>query len=54
MAHRELCESCHDDLELFLKPIVRTKQPFDFEWFDHLTQDTIEKAIERGKVELRR
>ena len=54
LAHRDICESCHDDLELFLKPIIRTKQPFDFEWFDRLTQDTIEKSIEKGKVEIRR
>jgi hypothetical protein len=54
MAHRDICEKCHDDLELFLKPAVRTKQPFNFEWFDRFTQDTIEKAIEKGKIEVHR
>jgi hypothetical protein len=52
VAHRDICESCHDDLELFLKPIIRTKQPFNYEWFDRLTQDTIERSMETGKVEL--
>jgi hypothetical protein len=54
VAHRDICEKCHDELELFIKPAIRTKQPFTFEWFDNFTQDTIEQAIEKGKIELRR
>jgi hypothetical protein len=54
VAHRDICESCHNDLDLFLQPIIRTKHPFDFEWFNRLTQDTIEKSMETGKVDLPR
>ena len=50
-AHRDLCEQCKDDLELVLKPVIRTKQPFDYEWFHRLKQDLIEKAIQQGKFE---
>jgi hypothetical protein len=49
MAHRDICESCHDALELTLKPVVRTKQPFNYEWFSRLVNDSIEKAIQKGK-----
>ncbi|MDR2608791.1 MAG: hypothetical protein LBC57_10420 [Treponema sp.] len=49
MAHRDICESCHDALEFAIKPVVRTKQPFNYEWYDRLVTDSIEKAIQKGK-----
>ena len=49
LAHRDLCESCKDDLEKFLKPTVRTKDPFAYDWFDKYVHDSIEKAIQKGK-----
>lgn len=49
IAHRDLCEECHDRLNLGVKPIIRTKQPFNYEWYDRLVRDSIEKAIARGK-----
>jgi competence CoiA-like predicted nuclease len=49
IAHRELCEDCNDKLNQEIKPILRAKQPFNYEWFDRLVQDSIEKAIARGK-----
>jgi hypothetical protein len=49
MAHRDICESCHDQLELYIKPTVRTKQPFSYEWYDQLVQGSIETAIQKGK-----
>jgi hypothetical protein len=53
LAHRDICESCKDELELVLKPIVRTKQPFNYEWYDQLVQDAIEKSILKGKIDIR-
>jgi hypothetical protein len=52
LADRDLCESCKEALEMALRPVIRTKQPFTYEWFDRLTQDSIEKAIEKGKFDL--
>ena len=49
LAHRDLCESCKDSLESFIKPVVRTKEPFDYAWYDKFVQDSIEKAIQKGK-----
>jgi len=53
MAHREICETCHDSLESTLKPVVRTKQPFSYEWYERLIRDTVEKAVSRSKWETR-
>jgi hypothetical protein len=53
IGHRELCEPCKDQLDLLLRPIIRDRQPFNYEWFDQLTMDSIEKAILRGKFEAR-
>ena len=50
LAHRDLCESCKDDLDLFIKPIIRTQDPFNYVWYDKLVQETIEKAILKGKI----
>jgi hypothetical protein len=50
-AHRDICESCKDELELHLRPVIRTKQPFNYEWFDRVTQDSIEKAIQKGQFD---
>ena len=48
-AHRDICESCKDQLEVRLKPIVRTKGPFSYEWYDKLIKESVEKAVEKGK-----
>ena len=53
VAHRDICEGCHDKLELQLKPVVRVKQPFSYEWFAPLVQDSIEKAIQKGKFDVK-
>jgi hypothetical protein len=49
LAHRDICESCKDDLEGTLKPVVRTKTPFSYEWYNQLVGDSLEKAIQKGK-----
>ncbi|MEJ5189180.1 hypothetical protein [Treponema sp. J25] len=48
---RDLCESCKDQLEIVLKPVVRQKYPFNFEWYERLMTDSIEKAVQKGKFE---
>ena len=53
MANRDICEACHDHMEAVIKPVVRTKQPFSYEWYDRLVRDSIEKAIARGKWDTR-
>ena len=53
MAHRDICESCHDKLEYLIKPTVRSKSPFNYDWYTKLVQDSIEKAIQKGKIEVK-
>jgi formylmethanofuran dehydrogenase subunit B len=49
ICHRDICEPCKDALELSLKQTVRTKEPFNYEWYSKLMHDDIEKAIQKGK-----
>jgi len=53
MAHRDICEFCHDKLETQIKPIVRTKLPFNYEWYNQLIQQSIEKAVQKGKFDVK-
>ena len=53
MAHRDICEPCHDKLEMQIKPVVRNKAPFDYAWYDKLVQESIEKAIQKGKFDVK-
>jgi hypothetical protein len=49
LVHRDICESCKDLLEVRLKPVVRTKSPFNYEWYEKLIRESVEKAVEKGK-----
>lgn len=51
IANRDICEACHDQMAGTIKPVIRTKQPFNYEWYDRLVRDSIEKAISKGKWE---
>ena len=53
LAHRDVCEGCHDKLQTQIKPVVRTKQPFNYDWYTRLVQESVEKAIQKGKFEAR-
>ena len=53
MAHRDICETCHDKLEFQIKPTVRTKSPFSYDWYTKLVQESIEKAIQKGKFDVK-
>ena len=53
LAHRDICESCHDKLEFQIKPVVRTKTPFSYDWYTRLFQENIEKAVQKGKVDVK-
>ncbi|MCL2233657.1 MAG: hypothetical protein FWB99_11355 [Treponema sp.] len=53
LAHRDICEVCHDKLEVQIKPVVRTKRPFDYAWYNKLVQEAIEKAVQKGKFDVK-
>jgi hypothetical protein len=49
ICHRDICEPCKDDLEALIKPVVRTMEPFNYEWYTKLIRDSVEKAVQKGK-----
>jgi len=53
LAHRDICESCRDKLDYLIKPVVRSKSPFSYDWYTKLFQENIEKSIQKGKVDVK-
>lgn len=47
--HWDVCEACKDQLEYQLKPVMRTKRPFNYDWYERLMSDNLEKACSRGR-----
>ncbi|MDR1104964.1 MAG: hypothetical protein LBL44_01280 [Treponema sp.] len=45
----DICEDCHNKLEDVIKPQIRTKQPFSYDWYENLYVDSVGKAVQRGK-----
>jgi hypothetical protein len=44
-----VCEPCKENLELQIRPTLRTKDPFNWEWYTKLIVESIDKAIQKGK-----
>ena len=53
LVHRDICESCRNRLEYQIKPVIRSKAPFSYDWFYKMFLDNIEKAIQKGKVDVK-
>jgi hypothetical protein len=53
LGNRDICESCRDRLEYQIKPQARGKAPFNFDWYYKVYRDNIERAIQKGKVEVK-
>ena len=53
IVNRDICESCHDKLEFLIKPTIRTKSPFNYEWFGKMYKENMEKSIQKGKVDVK-
>jgi len=49
LASNNICEACKDNLEVQLKPSVRTKDPFSYEWYNKLILDNLSKSVSKGK-----
>jgi len=45
-----ICEPCKDNLESMIKPTIRGKEPFAVEWYEKLLNDSLVKAIQKGKI----
>jgi len=49
-ANHSICEVCKDNLEYQVKPNVRAKEPFAFDWYDKLMRDSLDKAVQKGRI----
>ena len=45
-----ICEACKDNLELQVRTTIRNKDPFTTEWYSKYVVDSIDKAIQKGRV----
>jgi len=48
-AEHSVCENCRDNLEAQIKPTVRTKDPFSYEWYRKLIGDSLSKSVSKGR-----
>jgi len=53
LAHRDICEHCHDKMLMQIKPVIRTRIPFTYDWYDSYVQESIEKAVVKGKFDVK-
>jgi hypothetical protein len=44
-----VCEECKDNLEYQIKGIIRENDPFAYEWYNKLLQDSLGKSVQKGK-----
>jgi hypothetical protein len=45
-----ICESCKDNFEGLIIPSVRNKEPFAMDWYSKLVCDSLDKAVQKGRV----
>ena len=49
-AKHSVCEVCKDNLEGQVKSQVRNKTPFAYAWYAKFIDDSLDKAIQKGKI----
>jgi len=49
MAKHSVCEPCKEVLDAQVRAVIRTKDPFSYEWYNKLVDDNLAKAISKGK-----
>ncbi|MDR0300921.1 MAG: hypothetical protein LBI04_01245 [Treponema sp.] len=49
-ANHSICEPCRDNLEASIKPTIRTKEPFAVDWYNKLIGDSLDKAVQKGRI----
>ena len=48
-AEHNVCEACKENMESQVRAIIRTKDPFSYEWYNKLKCDTFAKNASKGK-----
>ncbi len=56
-AHIDICGHCQDELDWYTRRYIRQTEvehrPFDFQWYNDFYMETLQKAVQRGKIEAR-
>jgi hypothetical protein len=56
-AHIDICGTCQDELDWYSRRYLRQTEaehrPFDYQWYNDFIIDTLQKAIQRGRIEPR-
>jgi hypothetical protein len=54
-AHIDVCIGCQDDLDTYTRKHLRQTEaehkPFDFQWYNDFLVESLQKGIQRGKIE---
>ena len=50
-ANHTVCEPCKESLESKIRSTMRGKEPFAYDWYAKLIDDSLSKAIQKGKAE---
>jgi len=44
-----ICEACRENLETQIKPTLRGKEPFSYEWYTKLVLDNLSKSVSKSR-----
>ena len=50
LAGKGICEPCKESMDAAIKPQIRGKDPFVYEWYEKLIRDSIEKGTQKGRI----
>jgi hypothetical protein len=45
-----ICEPCKDSLDSQIRQTIRNKEPFATDWYEKYVNDSLEKAVQKGKI----
>ncbi|MCL2180487.1 MAG: hypothetical protein FWB83_05105 [Treponema sp.] len=49
-ANHSICEPCKDNFELNVKSQIRAKEPYTTDWYEQFIGDSLDKAVQKGKI----
>jgi len=49
-ATHSVCEPCKESLESQIRATMRTKDPFEYEWYAKMIDESLTKAAQKGKA----
>jgi hypothetical protein len=45
-----ICEPCKDSLDSAIRPTIRANTPFTMGWYTKLVANSLDKAVQKGKI----